>query len=443
MGKVAVLGGGISGLTSAFYLALAGHEVTIFESQSHIGGLLKASSLNISQSGTKPIYLDLGAETFALRNTEQEKILNLLTSLNLQDKIRHPSQLSSHIYNKTAHKTPKTAPFGIPTQITPQILNYLSMSKLPKNAQMLPIVPSSDALSSSLTLYDFVILHFGRRLGGKIIKYLTAPIVEGVYSINPRDLLWRAAAPNLDKLFTKNTIQAPAKAPGNQIATLDGGMHTLIQKLAKECIKLGAKIQTNTKTKIDQSGNLHINNVEVNKKDFDFIFCTSINPISNWFSPIETKTLYVPGLTFLVRFDSPKLNSYPIGTGCLFVKNSFGQKLKGVTHINAKWPHIQSLLPQNTQILRVSYKGAHIDQKRLIRTIENLFDIRLNPQETCIYKQVWHTPQLLWSKNQQRLSARVLQNLEQLPKIRAFGHYINGSGVARVVPFAIDAANSI
>lgn len=73
MGKIAVLGAGISGLTSAFYLGLSGHEVTIFESQNQIGGLLKPSALNISQDNKNPIYIDLGAETFALRNTEQEK----------------------------------------------------------------------------------------------------------------------------------------------------------------------------------------------------------------------------------------------------------------------------------------------------------------------------------------------------------------------------------
>lgn len=444
MGKIAVLGAGISGLTSAFYLGLSGHEVTIFESQNQIGGLLKPSALNISQDNKNPIYIDLGAETFALRNTEQEKILNLLTDLNLQNKIRYPSQLGSFIYDKTARKIPKAGPFGVPTQITPQILDFLSLSNLPSNTQTLPFSPTPSALSAALTLSDFIVLHFGKHIGRKIIKHLTSPIVEGVYSMNPRDLLWRAAAPNLDKLFTKNTIQSPPNSPGNQIATLDGGMHTLIQKLAKECTKMGIKIKTNTKAKIDLSGNLHINGTEVAKKDFDFVFCTSIDAIHDWLSPIQTKNkLHIPSVTFIVYFKSSKLNTCPIGTGCLFVKNTFSAPPKGITHINAKWPHIQSLLPENTHILRISYKGVHISRKKLIHTIENLFNIDLKTQNLGIYKQVWHRPQLFWNKNQADLSAKVLQNLEQFPKVKAFGHYINGSGVARVVPFAVDAANSI
>jgi len=39
--KVAVVGGGPSGLTAAYYLALMGHEVTVFEKQPDLGGMLR------------------------------------------------------------------------------------------------------------------------------------------------------------------------------------------------------------------------------------------------------------------------------------------------------------------------------------------------------------------------------------------------------------------
>ena len=38
---IAVVGGGPAGLTAAFYLALLGHEVTVFESHSEAGGMLR------------------------------------------------------------------------------------------------------------------------------------------------------------------------------------------------------------------------------------------------------------------------------------------------------------------------------------------------------------------------------------------------------------------
>ena len=39
--KVAVIGGGPSGLTAAYYLTIMGHDVTIFEQRSHLGGMMR------------------------------------------------------------------------------------------------------------------------------------------------------------------------------------------------------------------------------------------------------------------------------------------------------------------------------------------------------------------------------------------------------------------
>lgn len=39
--KIAIIGGGPSGLTSAFYLELMGHDVTVFEKRKHLGGMLR------------------------------------------------------------------------------------------------------------------------------------------------------------------------------------------------------------------------------------------------------------------------------------------------------------------------------------------------------------------------------------------------------------------
>ena len=39
--KVAVIGGGPSGLTAAYYLTVMGHDVTIYEKRSHLGGMMR------------------------------------------------------------------------------------------------------------------------------------------------------------------------------------------------------------------------------------------------------------------------------------------------------------------------------------------------------------------------------------------------------------------
>lgn len=39
--KVAIIGGGPGGLSAAYYLALMGHKVTIFEQRKQLGGMLR------------------------------------------------------------------------------------------------------------------------------------------------------------------------------------------------------------------------------------------------------------------------------------------------------------------------------------------------------------------------------------------------------------------
>ena len=38
--KVAIIGGGPSGLSAAYYLQLMGHQTTVFEMHEHLGGML-------------------------------------------------------------------------------------------------------------------------------------------------------------------------------------------------------------------------------------------------------------------------------------------------------------------------------------------------------------------------------------------------------------------
>ncbi len=37
---IAIIGGGPSGLSAAYYLALMGHDVTVFEQNDHLGGMM-------------------------------------------------------------------------------------------------------------------------------------------------------------------------------------------------------------------------------------------------------------------------------------------------------------------------------------------------------------------------------------------------------------------
>ncbi|MCL4384421.1 NAD(P)/FAD-dependent oxidoreductase [Patescibacteria group bacterium] len=76
--KVAIVGGGLTGMVAAYRLLQNGHEVTIFEKNEQVGGLLSGFKIN----GT---YLEKAYHHIFTTDTE---ILNLIEELGLSDKLQ-------------------------------------------------------------------------------------------------------------------------------------------------------------------------------------------------------------------------------------------------------------------------------------------------------------------------------------------------------------------
>ena len=76
--KVCVLGAGISGICQALAREEQGDDVTVYEKQSHVGGVLKSKII-------QGYLLDYGANTLSLRSKKKnQKSLKNLTYLSMQ-----------------------------------------------------------------------------------------------------------------------------------------------------------------------------------------------------------------------------------------------------------------------------------------------------------------------------------------------------------------------
>ena len=80
--KVAIIGGGPGGLSAAYYLALMGHKVTIFEQRKQLGGMLRYGIPNYRLPRKK-----LDAEINAILSTgiEVKKNISVGTDITLED----------------------------------------------------------------------------------------------------------------------------------------------------------------------------------------------------------------------------------------------------------------------------------------------------------------------------------------------------------------------
>jgi len=212
--KIAIVGGGITGLTASFYLAKAGYQVSIFEKDSELGGLAKGFKKTNWQWSLENFYHHLF--------TNDDKALKLITKLNLNKKILVLSPKSSILFKNTINRFDSAIsllryPYlSLPDKIrTALITGYL---KITNNWLALEKIPAKDWL----------------------VKY---------YGQNSFEILWE---PLLKAKFSDNWKQismawfwARIKKRTTNLIYLEGGFNLLVEKLAEEIKKNQGQIYLN------------------------------------------------------------------------------------------------------------------------------------------------------------------------------------------------------
>ena len=176
--QVAVIGGGISGLTTAYWLSRAGLDVCLFEREETVGGTMRT----IRQDG----WLIESGPNSALETTPLFGELIRELALEAQHAYADPSSNRRYILRDgQLHALPMSPPAFLRTRLW-SVAGKLRLLKE-------PFVGRATAEES---VAEFV----ARRLGREFLDYAINPFVAGVYAGNPEDLSVRLAFPKLYRL---------------------------------------------------------------------------------------------------------------------------------------------------------------------------------------------------------------------------------------------------
>jgi protoporphyrinogen/coproporphyrinogen III oxidase len=199
-------------------------------------------------------------------------------------------------------------------------------------AELDAIIPSLWA-SRSVTLGALV----RRRMGADVLEKLVAPVVHGVHSLHPDDMLLDRAAPGLRAALAREGSLAAAvrsmrdTAPaGAAVAGIRGGIHRIATELAADLETYGVRIELGrTARPADLDGVV--------------VMATPEEPSSG--RRIVLATLVV---------DAPELDAAPRGTGLLVAVGAEGISARALTHSTAKWEWLRELAG-GRHVLRLSY----------------------------------------------------------------------------------------
>jgi protoporphyrinogen/coproporphyrinogen III oxidase len=173
---VVVIGGGIAGLSAAFFLRDEPVRVTVLEGSPRVGGKLSASDV-------AGVAMDEGAEALLARRPEG---IDLVTAVGLGGDLVPAGVTSSAIYTRGAMRSlPRRQFMGVPAD-----LDELSATGV---ISAEGVARARDESSRRGEAGDVSVTEYiGSRLGVEVVDRLVDPLLGGVYAGRSADLSFRA-----------------------------------------------------------------------------------------------------------------------------------------------------------------------------------------------------------------------------------------------------------
>lgn len=183
--RLAIIGGGLSGLSAAWQANKDGLDFELFEASPRFGGVLQTVRLE------DELWAEAGAES-CLRS--KPELLDLCGELGLAEEIltTMPDNAGAYVVRDgELHQIPQGFRLMAPSAWWPFLRSDLISWPGKLRAALDLVLPVKGADLEDETLAEFVT----RRLGREVLDYLAQPLVAGIYGADPQALSLEATIP--------------------------------------------------------------------------------------------------------------------------------------------------------------------------------------------------------------------------------------------------------
>jgi oxygen-dependent protoporphyrinogen oxidase len=239
--KALIIGGGISGLSAAYYLSKAGIRPTLLERNPRVGGVIQTSV----QQGC---VLEEGPDGFM---AAKPWAMNLIRELGLADQVIGSNDHSRITYIVKKGKLipmPDGLMMMVPTRLLPLAETHLFSwcAKIRMGLEIFRQPPHGPQPDRSV--YEFLLDHYGE----ESIDYLAEPLLAGVYGGDPREMSVNSVLKRFVEIeskygsLTRGALAEPRppNPGGSFLQTLKGGLGQLIEALRPSADILQADVET-------------------------------------------------------------------------------------------------------------------------------------------------------------------------------------------------------
>jgi oxygen-dependent protoporphyrinogen oxidase len=234
--KVLIIGGGITGLSAAYYLAKRGIGSTVFESRPRFGGVIQTEHV-------AGCTLEAGPDSFI---SAKPAALELIRELGLAGEVIGSNDFSRKTYVWKQGRLlplPEGLMMMVPTKIMPLLATPL-LGWSTKARMGLELFHPPRRHTEDQSVSAFITEHYGP----EAVDYLAEPLLSGIYGGNPDDLSVTSVLPRFVSLaqrygsLTRGVLIERAKVerakpasnhvpPAPLFRTLKGGLQQMIDAL--------------------------------------------------------------------------------------------------------------------------------------------------------------------------------------------------------------------
>lgn len=442
---IAIIGGGIAGLTAAYYLQKEINEknlpykVKLIEASKQLGGKIQTTQKN-------GFTIERGPDSFLIR---KQSAARLVKEVGLEDQLVKNGTGNSYILvNNKLHKMPSGSFMGIPTQVRPFLFSSIFSLKGKLRASYDFVLPKGKAVQDqSLGMF------FRRRFGDELVENLVEPLLSGIYAGDIDDLSLMATFPNFYELEQKHgslvkglqrTMPKKKKTKGpkpSMFYSLRNGLQTLTDTI-EEKLEEGTVIKGVPVDHIEKKqGHYHLllGNGEVCKADSVVLatpFYTTQRMLSQYDFMDQLKEMKATSVANVaLAFDASAIKKDIDGTGFVVSRNS-DYRITACTWTHKKWP--ESTAPEGKALLRC-YLGKPGDEavvdlsdeeivEIVLRDLNKTMNITDKPEFSVITRWKNAMPQYSVG-HKQRIEAVKSSLKEELPGVFLAGGSYSGIGI--------------
>lgn len=460
MKRIAIIGGGISGLAAAFELEerrRAGVEVEylLYESSSRLGGVLRTEHIH-------GCVVEAGPDSFV---TEKPWAAELSRLVGLGDQLIGSNDADRKTYILTRGRLvemPDGLMFMVPTKILPTGLSPLFSWKT-KLRMMQELFHPPRAVNGDESVADFIERHYGREM----VDRLADPLLSGVYGGESANLSVRAVLPRFSDMerahgsLGRAMLAARRKMPVSSrksapplFTSVRNGMQNLAETIVSHLTP--SSLVTNAPVlAIQPQANGWIVSVRGEFHRFDGVIvalpgtaaANVLCPANSDLSAELAAIRYTSSITVGLGYDYEVRQSLPPGFGFL-VPRSEGKQLLAATFVHNKFPH---RAPDDRALLRCFFAGRNAENVWALtdgqivdiirQELQQIVGLRSEPLFARVYR--WKSAMAQYGVGHLDRLARIENLRSQIPGLALAGNAFRGIGVPDCVRSGREAAKQL